>query len=88
MTVKSLKGVRMKLNNSFLLIPFFRINILSVLLLPCPSNAEENEVAALHEQARKGGYQLIDTDSLWQLYQEDIDNLVLVDTRQEWEFHA
>jgi hypothetical protein len=78
----------MKINIFFLLTLLIGINLFSVSLLPYPSIAVENDVAALQEEARKGGYQLIDVDSLWLFYQDDRDNLVLVDTRQEWEFHA
>ena len=39
-------------------------------------------------EAIKGGYQLIDMTQLWQLYQQDEQNLFLVDTRQDWEYHS
>ena len=39
-------------------------------------------------EAQKGGYQLIDMDELWQLYQKADNNLLLVDTRQDWEYYA
>ncbi|GAB4336801.1 MAG: hypothetical protein Kow0089_07490 [Desulfobulbaceae bacterium] len=44
--------------------------------------------ARLAKEAERGGYRLIDTETLWQLYQEGQDSLVLVDTRQEWEYHS
>ena len=39
-------------------------------------------------EAIKGGYQLINMNELWQLYQQDDQNLFLVDTRQDWEYHS
>lgn len=39
-------------------------------------------------EARKGGYRLITIDELWDRYQKDPKNLLLVDTRQEWEYRT
>ena len=39
-------------------------------------------------EAENGGYRLISTDALWKLYGEERDGLLLVDTRQEWEYRA
>lgn len=39
-------------------------------------------------EARSGGYRLITTGELWSWLQSEADNLLLVDTRQEWEYHA
>ena len=40
------------------------------------------------EEAGQGGYQIIKTDELWQRYQADSETLLLVDTRQEWEYRT
>jgi hypothetical protein len=40
------------------------------------------------QEAKLGGYQIIQTEALWDLYQKDPQNLLLVDTRQEWEFRT
>jgi hypothetical protein len=37
-------------------------------------------------EAADGGYRLINTNELRQLYEKDPRSLLLVDTRQEWEF--
>ena len=37
-------------------------------------------------EAREGGYRLINTDELRQRYESDPQSILLVDTRQEWEF--
>lgn len=39
-------------------------------------------------EARKGGYQIISTDQFWNLYRNDSDDLLAVDTRQEWEYRS
>ena len=39
-------------------------------------------------EASEGGYQIIDTQALWQHYSKNRDNLILVDTRQEWEYRT
>ena len=49
-----------------------------------PQEASWDDVLA---QAEHGGYRVVSTDELWELYQRDPD-LMLVDTRQEWEFFA
>ena len=50
-----------------------------------PKEATWDDVVA---EARQGGYQLITTDELWERYDKDPENLVLVDTRQEWEYRT
>ncbi|MBI5247953.1 MAG: rhodanese-like domain-containing protein [Desulfomonile tiedjei] len=37
-------------------------------------------------EAREGGYRLINTDELKQRFEGDSQNILLVDTRQDWEF--
>jgi len=39
-------------------------------------------------EAEKGGYALISTDELWKRYNAKPSNLLLVDTRQEWEYRT
>mgnify|MGYP006307227505 CR=1 FL=1 len=39
-------------------------------------------------EAEKGGYRLISTEDLWKRYRENQDHLLLVDTRQEWEYRT
>ena len=50
-----------------------------------PKQATWDDVLA---EAKSGGYRLIPTEALWQRYSQKRDNLLLVDTRQEWEFRA
>jgi len=39
-------------------------------------------------EAQRGGYRLITTEELGRLYQKDPQGLLLVDTRQEWEYRS
>jgi hypothetical protein len=39
-------------------------------------------------EAERGGYELIEMESLYALYEERPSDLLLVDTRQSWEFRA
>jgi len=39
-------------------------------------------------EARDGGYRLIPMEELWKHYQKNPENLLLVDTRQDWEFRT
>ncbi|UCD81063.1 MAG: rhodanese-like domain-containing protein [Desulfobacterales bacterium] len=39
-------------------------------------------------EAEKGGYQLISTDDLWKRYNKGRGSLLVVDTRQEWEYRT
>ena len=50
-----------------------------------PVSATWSDVEA---EAQRGGYRLISTDELWARYQTDPKGLLLVDTRQEWEYRA
>ena len=50
-----------------------------------PKEASWDDVLA---EAESGGYRLISTDELWERYQSKPDTLLLVDTRQEWEYRS
>jgi hypothetical protein len=50
-----------------------------------PRKAAWNDVLA---EADRGGYRLISTEELWQHYQKKPLDLLLVDTRQEWEYRT
>jgi 3-mercaptopyruvate sulfurtransferase SseA len=39
-------------------------------------------------EAKSGGYQIITTEELWKRYQKNPGSLLLVDTRQEWEYQT
>jgi 3-mercaptopyruvate sulfurtransferase SseA len=50
-----------------------------------PKDATWDDVVA---EAQSGGYRLISTDELKKRYQSKTDTLLLVDTRQEWEYRS
>jgi hypothetical protein len=50
-----------------------------------PKEYTWNDVVA---EARKGGYRLVTTDELWERYHKGSQELLLVDTRQEWEYRT
>ena len=50
-----------------------------------PKTATWDDVRA---EARQGGYQLISTDELSRQYTAKPESLLLVDTRQEWEYRT
>ena len=50
-----------------------------------PKRATWTEIVA---EAEEGGYRLISTDALWTRYRANRDKLLVVDTRQEWEYRT
>lgn len=50
-----------------------------------PKTATQADVLA---EAKKGGYRIISTQQLWERYKEDRESLLLVDTRQDWEYRT
>jgi len=50
-----------------------------------PKTATYEDVLA---EAEKGGYHLIDTGKLWELYRKKPDDTFIIDTRQEWEYRT
>lgn len=71
---------------------FFSLLVTCVLVyvLPCysaqPLSPDPSAVETVQLEAEKGGYRLITIDELWALYQKNSDDLLLIDTRQEWEY--
>ena len=50
-----------------------------------PKVATWNDVLT---EAKQGSYRIISTDRLWERYEKDPDNMLLVDTRQQWEYRT
>jgi predicted sulfurtransferase len=50
-----------------------------------PKEATWDDVLA---EAKAGGYKIISTEELSERYQKDAKSLLLVDTRQEWEYRT
>ena len=53
--------------------------------VPIPTESTWDDVLS---EAGQGGYRIISTDELWKRYQEGPDKLLLVDTRQDWEYRT
>jgi hypothetical protein len=39
-------------------------------------------------EAERGGYRLINTNEVWEIYQDNRQDILLVDTRQAWEYRT
>ena len=50
-----------------------------------PKQATWDDVLA---EAKAGGYRIITTEELAERYRQDANSLLLVDTRQEWEYRT
>jgi 3-mercaptopyruvate sulfurtransferase SseA len=53
-----------------------------------PVIIQEATMAEVRAEAARGGYRLINTGELAKLYQHPPANLLLVDTRQDWEYRS
>ena len=52
-------------------------------VIPKEANWEDVE-----GEAKRGGYRLIGTEKLWERYNRGLGDLLLVDTRQAWEYRT
>lgn len=53
-----------------------------------PITVKEATWEDVQAEAQNGGYRLITTEELAPRYREDADKLLLVDTRQDWEYRT
>jgi 3-mercaptopyruvate sulfurtransferase SseA len=53
-----------------------------------PVITEEPSWEKVQAEARSGGYRLINTQELAELYRQEAQKPLLVDTRQEWEYRT
>jgi len=44
--------------------------------------------ADVEAEAKMGGYKLISIDELWERYRKNADSMLVVDTRQAWEYRS
>ncbi len=76
----------MKKTSSILLVlTAVLLTVFSVWFANRPATLEQPTWDDVLAEAKAGGYSIITTDELADLYRQDSD-LLLVDTRQEWEF--
>lgn len=67
------------------------IVLLTIVWYANPVSARESPTdptISVELEAEKGKYNLIEIERLWELYQDDSKNVLLIDTRQEWEFRT
>ncbi|MBI4796835.1 MAG: rhodanese-like domain-containing protein [Deltaproteobacteria bacterium] len=53
-----------------------------------PVAIQESTMEDVRAEAARGGYRLINTEELAKLYRHPPANLLLVDTRQDWEYRS
>ena len=53
-----------------------------------PVVLQETTLAEVEAEAARGGYRLITTAALAELYRQDRARVLLVDTRQDWEYRS
>jgi hypothetical protein len=53
-----------------------------------PVILQETTLAEVEAEAVRGGYRLITTEALAELYRQDRAKVLLVDTRQDWEYRS
>jgi hypothetical protein len=56
--------------------------------LSVPALSAEPSLDDARAEAERGGYRLINTAELWERYSDDGIEMLLVDTRQGWEYRA
>ena len=64
------------------------ITVISVWYGHRPSLAKQATWEDVRAEAQAGGYQLITTEALAHRYRQDRSGMLLVDTRQEWEYRT
>lgn len=71
-----------------------RISLLLFFFTIIPAVASVNStpleefINEVQQDAKRGNYKLIEVDELWSLYQRSNQDILLIDTRQEWEFRT
>jgi hypothetical protein len=53
-----------------------------------PVELKKSTMADVYSEAERGGYRLIDFEKLSTLYEKHPRQILLVDTRQEWEYRS
>ncbi len=64
------------------------VTLLALWYANLPALVTASDTAQVEKEAAAGGYRLIDVKALSKLYQSNRDQMLLVDTRQEWEHRA
>ena len=72
----------------FILLIFLYLLVGQSALASTVMQPQEQSYDVVIAEAQKGGYRLIEIDELQQVYEQAVDNIILVDTRQDWEYHS
>lgn len=64
------------------------ITVAAVWYLHRPYIPEDATWEDVVEEAKTGGYQLITTQELYERYKEESSDILVVDTRQQWEYRS
>jgi hypothetical protein len=64
------------------------ITVISVWHIQRPIKPTQNTWDDVMAEAKEGGYSIITTKELADRYQKDPSSIILVDTRQEWEYRT
>jgi hypothetical protein len=72
----------------FILLIFLFLLVGQPALTAAAVQPPEQSYDAVIAEAKKGEYRLIEIDGLRQVYEQAGDDIILVDTRQDWEYHA
>ena len=73
-----------------LLMPVLAVSatVLALWYFHLPAPIQDSNKGQVRREAEKGGYRLIDAETLSRLYRSKRDKILLVDTRKEWEHRA
>ena len=82
--VRSMKGIR----KALLAFVAVAVTVGALWYTNRPVTPKEATWEDVVVEARRGDYQLIRTEELWDRYRKETKNLLLVDTRQEWEYRT
>lgn len=79
----------MKKRTSFILaVTGVLITILTVWFVQRPAAPHQADWDDVTAEAEAGGYRIITTEELADRFREDASNMMLIDTRQEWEYRT
>ncbi len=77
-----------KSTSFFLALTGVLITILTVWYVQRPVAAHQADWDDVMAEAEAGGYRIITTEELADRYREDASDMMLIDTRQEWEYRT
>ena len=64
------------------------VTVLALWYAHLPAPVVPSNMTQVEQEAKSGGYRLMDVEALAELYRSNREKILLVDTRQEWEHRA